>query len=48
MAMARERTRQRDETPASFCPSCSEKLEPHRCKMICARCGYYMSCSDFY
>ncbi|HUO36104.1 MAG TPA: hypothetical protein VMU43_14035 [Candidatus Acidoferrum sp.] len=45
----------RSETPASeaeqaiaYCPRCSERLEPRKCKMICAACGYYMSCSDFY
>jgi hypothetical protein len=30
------------------CPRCSAKLTPRKCKMICADCGYYMSCSDFY
>ena len=30
-----------------FCPVCSTRLESHRCKMICRRCGYFMSCSEF-
>lgn len=30
-----------------FCPVCSSRLESHRCKMICHRCGYFMSCSEF-
>jgi hypothetical protein len=37
-----------EEHPISFCPVCSERLEPKRCKLICGRCGYYLSCSDYY
>jgi hypothetical protein len=33
---------------SNFCPACSAQLESHRCKLVCFRCGYYMSCSDFY
>jgi hypothetical protein len=36
------------EHPISFCPVCFERLEPKRCKLICAKCGYYLSCSDYY
>ncbi|HEV2522004.1 MAG TPA: hypothetical protein VGT24_06450 [Candidatus Acidoferrales bacterium] len=36
------------EHPIGFCPVCSERLEPKRCKLVCAKCGYYMSCSDYY
>jgi hypothetical protein len=39
---------QGDDHPMSFCPVCSQKLEPKRCKLICAVCGYYLSCSDYY
>ena len=35
------------EFPNQFCPVCSSRLESHRCKMICRRCGYFMSCSEF-
>jgi len=34
--------------PLEYCPVCSARLEPRKCKLICARCGYYMSCSDYY
>jgi hypothetical protein len=36
------------EDPSRFCPVCSQRLESRRCKLICAVCGYYMSCSDYY
>jgi hypothetical protein len=36
------------EYPISFCPICSERLEPKRCKLVCGKCGYYLSCSDYY
>jgi len=39
---------QEAEYPISFCPVCSERLEPRRCKLVCGRCGYYLSCSDYY
>jgi len=42
-----------EEAPAAidasqYCPSCSAPLEPHKCKLVCTRCGYFMSCSDYY
>lgn len=30
------------------CPNCSARLEESRCKLLCPRCHYYMSCSDYY
>ena len=35
------------EFPNQFCPVCSSRLASHRCKMLCPRCGYFMSCSEF-
>jgi hypothetical protein len=36
------------ETPSSYCPVCSERLQARKCKLFCPVCGYYMSCSDYY
>jgi len=30
------------------CPNCGAWLEESRCKLLCPRCHYYMSCSDYY
>ena len=31
-----------------YCPVCNTRLSEFKCKLICAKCGYYMSCSDYY
>jgi hypothetical protein len=32
------------------CPVCGKELAERRCKLYCpdARCGYFLSCADFY
>jgi hypothetical protein len=43
-----ERTAHRDEEPMLYCPVCSLRLIERHCKLLCEKCGYYMSCADFY
>ncbi len=35
------------EDPIVYCPNCSARLLPSRCKLVCPRCGYYLSCADY-
>lgn len=44
---ATEPVKQAPENVMLYCPACSERLTPRKCKLICERCGYYMSCSDY-
>lgn len=37
-----------DDEPMLDCPQCSRRLTELKCKLICDRCGYYMSCADYY
>lgn len=34
--------------PQLYCPRCNARLARHKCKLVCDRCGYYMSCADYY
>lgn len=36
------------EDPSNYCPCCSSRLTPLKCKLLCNKCGYYMSCADYY
>lgn len=36
------------EEPMLYCPVCSIRLSERKCKLFCERCGYYMSCADYY
>jgi len=31
-----------------YCPVCSTRLGQLKCKLLCTKCGYYMSCADYY
>jgi hypothetical protein len=37
-----------DSEPMLYCPVCSLRLAERKCKLFCERCGYYMSCADYY
>jgi len=38
----------RDDEPMLFCPRCNSRLTELKCKLMCGKCGYYMSCADYY
>lgn len=49
-----ERVRRPEPTPAErlmrTCPNCGRALAERKCKLFCPepRCGYYLSCADYY
>ena len=36
------------EEPILYCPLCSTRLIERKCRLVCEKCGYYLSCSDYY
>ena len=36
------------EDPMLYCPVCSTRLSSRKCKLLCEKCGYFMSCADYY
>ena len=37
-----------EDEPMLHCPVCNRRLTELKCKLVCERCGYYMSCADYY
>lgn len=37
-----------DDEPMLYCPACSTRLAGRKCKLLCEKCGYFMSCADYY
>jgi hypothetical protein len=40
--------RQAPDEPMLYCPRCNTRLTELKCKLVCDKCGYYMSCADYY
>ena len=36
-----------EKEPMLYCPVCGTRLTALKCKLLCEKCGYYMSCSDY-
>ena len=37
-----------EDEPMLYCPVCSTRLSGRKCKLLCEKCGYFMSCADYY
>ena len=37
-----------EQEPMLYCPVCSTRLTERKCKLLCQKCGYYLSCADYY
>ena len=40
--------KKQQEDASLYCPCCSSRLREHNCKLLCDKCDYYMSCTDYY
>jgi hypothetical protein len=38
----------RADEPMLYCPVCNTRLSEFKCKLVCQKCGYFMSCADYY
>jgi len=43
-----ETDRRPPDEPMLYCPRCNTRLTELKCKLVCDKCGYYMSCADYY
>ena len=43
-----ETHRKDEDEPSLYCPRCDSRLTEMKCKLVCPKCGYYMSCADYY
>ncbi len=43
-----EQIRKNEDEPSLYCPRCDSRLNEMKCKLVCPKCGYYMSCADYY
>ena len=43
-----DRARAEEDEPMLWCPVCATRLTSRHCKLVCEKCGYYMSCADYY
>jgi Zn finger protein HypA/HybF involved in hydrogenase expression len=30
-----------------ICPRCDTEMQESHCKLVCPKCGFFLSCSDF-
>jgi hypothetical protein len=44
----RPEARSGEDEPMLYCPVCSTRLTEMKFKLLCTKCGYYMSCADYY